>query len=130
MQRGYLYKVIAKDSVLLGDNYRLKLRLSYGNSTPSEKEDWIDEMGSTVGLIFSGITMHNHIGFVLVCFYRSGEFLYRSAFFPACDSIPVSREEKQSARPILLAPNPFSERAIVRLPPEIAFQQGLLYILR
>jgi hypothetical protein len=74
-------KVIDKDSILLGNVFRSRLKidiLDFGWT-----EYWIEGIGSTKGLLYSGF-VQTGIAYELLCFFENNELVFHNQYFENC----------------------------------------------
>lgn len=111
-------KVAAIDSILIQGQYRKRLNvvnLDINNNWLDEY--WIEGIGSTLGLFYSGISgalsfQTGGLGIpALVCFHQNNTLLYDSPFFMGCyPNIGVGMQESVTPRAIQVYPNPVNDK--------------------
>ena len=98
-------KVLAIDSVLIGNNFRKRYLLN--TPTLGVKDYWIEGIGSTKGLFYtqSGIEFENRA--TLLCFYNNNLLEYKNS--RAASNCTVANEELRFSN-VHVYPNPVNNR--------------------
>lgn len=103
-------KVISKDSILIGNNYRKRLTLENNNGSMGwMPQVWIEGIGSDYGLRM----VHNYIvdyGFATSCLHQNDTLVYLNPQFQACYRWTLVGLEENQLQPLKVFPNPANEQ--------------------
>lgn len=128
-------KVIAKDSLLIGNSYRKRLTLENNDGTTGwMPQNWIEGIGSDYGLRM----VHNYLvdyGFATSCLHQNDTLFYLNPQFQACYRWTLVGLEENQIQPLKLFPNPTNEQIsfellsdeLLQAPFEIVNMQGKNY---
>ena len=110
-------QVDAVDSLLLGNTYHKRLKITGYDQNTGYDEYWIEGIGSTMGIFNSGITgvvVFDIYYPTLLCFERDGNLLYDNPDFADCyEDYPTGLTELEFIQNINVFPNPFSQTVTV-----------------
>nr|NQU91223.1 T9SS type A sorting domain-containing protein [Bacteroidota bacterium] len=108
--------ILDKDSVLIGDTYRV--RLSVMNILRGLEEYWIEGIGSIEGLLFSNYWLIG-IDYALLCFFENGELVYHNDEYSTCYyGLPTGIGDLSSSGDLIVYPNPVKNhhQVFIRIP--------------
>jgi hypothetical protein len=128
--------VIEKDSILVGSNYRK--RLKFINADPQfsnwDTQEWIEGIGSNFGL--KNIREYYYDGgHYTSCFHQNDSLVYLNPQFQACYRWTLVGLEENKIQPLKVFPNPANEQIsfellsdeLLQSPFEITDMQGKNY---
>jgi hypothetical protein len=105
--------VLAVDSVMINGTAHRRLAIDNIPSSNQQHEYWIEGIGSTAGLPYSG--QGNMVAVIwwsiLLCYEENGQTIYAdSSFFSSCYEVPTFSIDENSLLPLALkiSPNPAS----------------------
>jgi hypothetical protein len=97
------------DSIKINDQYRKVINL-YCPSAPSITEKWIEGIGSTEGVIYSGYSLITGSDFELLCFYENDTLSYIDSSYNECYYNTYGVIENISVNsPFIIYPNPATQ---------------------
>ena len=118
-----LIKVVFIDSILVGNNYHKRLKVSGVNQSTGFDEYWIEGIGSTRGVFNAGITGYivSDVYYpILICYDKGGVNLYSNPNFASCyEDYPVGIKENILNFKTLLFPNPATSMIFIQSENEI-----------
>jgi len=131
-------KVVGKDSVLIGANYRKRLSLTNIDTITTgtwQNQVWIEGIGSLFGLRYA----HSYVidnGNATSCFHQNDSLVYLNPDFQACYRWTLVGLEENKIQPLKVFPNPANEQIsfellsdeLLQSPFEITDMQGKNYL--
>jgi hypothetical protein len=124
-------KVAAVDSILIQGQYRKRMKVvNLDINNNGFDEYWIEGIGSTCGVFFSGISgatsfQTGGLGLpALVCFHQNDSLLYDNPFFNGCfPNSGVGFQSSIKSNPIQIFPNPTNDILNITNPHQISTYQ-------
>lgn len=98
------------DSINLNDSYHKRIAIGYyhePSGNPFIIEHWIERLGSTKGLFYSGFTTMD-AGYQLLCYHQNNNLIYLNSPSNSCGFITTGLNQKNVDKEIKTYPNPAS----------------------
>jgi hypothetical protein len=107
------YRVIAIDSILIGETFRKRINLSVTEDSTNAMEHWIDSTGSSGGLLHNFVSVVGQDSYTLLCFSEDGIVKYQHPYFDSCYVVTSLEDKYNNKLKVHINPNPLAERSVL-----------------